>query len=105
MKPKNKPDVYVYQKDHCTVAVNGHVDFSNAAAVRYQGSRLIDTLPEVVIDLSSVTKSDSSCLAVISSWLRDSKQQHKKITITKTPKFLLDLGRVCGVSSILPIKK
>lgn len=87
------------------IFVAGRIDLNNVVAACAAGKNLIDTLSTVRIDLSGVEYADSSSLAMLVDWIRSAKTQHKDIMVCKMPQFMLDLGRVCGLDSILPLGK
>jgi phospholipid transport system transporter-binding protein len=87
------------------LAVSGRIDLTNVVQACATGKNLIDTLNTVRVDLSGLEHADSSSLAMLVDWIRSAKVQHKNIVLYNLPPFLLDLGRVCGLDSILPINK
>jgi anti-anti-sigma factor len=87
------------------LCVSGTIDLTNVMAACGEGKTLIDTLATVRVDLSGVEQADSSSLAMLVDWIRAAKAQHKGIIFSNMPQFMLDLGRVCGVDSILPVNK
>lgn len=87
------------------LCVSGSIDLTNVKDACNIGMNLISTLNSVQVNLSGVRHADSSSLAMLVEWIRSSKQQHKNITLSNMPQFMLDLGRVCGLDAILPIKK
>ena len=87
------------------LCISGRIDITNVAQACATGERLIDSLNSVQVDLSGVVYADSSSLAMLIDFIRNAKQQHKDILFCNMPQFMLDLGRVCGLDSILPINK
>ncbi len=73
------------------------------AQVCYDAKRLMASLKHVRIDLSGIQYADSSSLAMLVECIRYAKSQHKDILFCNMPQFMVDLGRVCGLDSILPI--
>ncbi len=61
------------------------------------------SLSPLEIDLSQLTKSDSSGLAVFLGWMRAAKQKNITLHFSNVPKYLLDVARLCGIENILPI--
>ena len=86
------------------LCASGRIDLTNVKEACAKGRELIDTLASVRVDLSGIEQSDTSGLAMLVDWLRKAKSQHKDIVFTKMPKLMLDLGRVYGLDSILPVK-
>lgn len=85
--------------------VTGRIDLTNVVQVCAAGTNLINTLSNVRVDLSGVEYADSSSLAMLIEWIRSAKAQHKDIMLCNMPQFMLDLGRVSGLDTILPINK
>lgn len=83
--------------------LKGEISFSNIKEVQIKGAALMDTLATIRVDLSGLTYSDSSGLALLTAWIRTAKIQHKDIIFCNMPQFLADLGRVSGLDAILPI--
>lgn len=85
------------------LCVTGHVDFTNVVEMNSIGEKYINGLQDVSVDLSGLSSADSSSLAMLVSWIRCAKSQHKAIVFKNVPQPILDLGRVCGLDAILPI--
>jgi anti-anti-sigma factor len=91
--------------DKHEIFVSGRIDMTNVKVVCAGGKLLIDTLGTVNINLSGVEYADSSSLAMLIDWIRCAKLQHKDVVLHNLPRFMLDLGRVCGLDAILPIDR
>jgi anti-anti-sigma factor len=87
------------------LCVSGRIDLNNVIKACAEGRELIDTLAAVRVDLSGLEQADSTSLAMLIDWVRSAKAQHKDIGFSNMPQFMLDLGRVCGLDTILPIDK
>jgi phospholipid transport system transporter-binding protein len=87
------------------LCVTGKLYMRDAVAACARGKELIDTLATVKVDLSGVEDADSGCLAMLIEWLRVAKTQQKDIVFNNLPQFMLDLGRVCGLDTVLPIER
>jgi anti-anti-sigma factor len=87
------------------LCISGRIDLTNVVQICAKSEKLIDSLSKVQVDLSGVVYADSSSLAMLIDFIRSAKQQHKDILFCNMPQFMLDLGRVCGLDSILPINK
>ncbi len=85
------------------LCVIGRIDIANVAEACLLGISIISTMKTVRIDLSGLQYADSSSLAMLVAWIRKAKMQHKDVTLISMPRFMLDLGRVCGLDVILPI--
>lgn len=85
------------------LCLSGRIGLNNVVAVSARGKELIKTMADINVDLSGVQQGDSSSLAMLVDWLRFAKSQNKKIVLTNMPQSMLDLSRVCGLDSVLPI--
>lgn len=83
---------------------NGKIDFNNVVDVWKKSVALLPLLPTITIDLKNLTKSDSSCLALLVACLRMAQTQGKKIMFLNIPVFLEDLARVSGFYKLLSSK-
>ena len=92
-----------YDEKSNKIYLKGSIVFNNAVAVLAAVKKSCKEMDYIVIDLSSLTKADSSCLSVLISLIRFTKLENKKLVITKMPQFLSDLGRVSGLDDIMPV--
>lgn len=83
------------------VEVTGPMTMAGAAALLAEGEAAISANP-AVFDLAGVTEMDSSCLAVIFGWMRTARDAGKSVQLLNTPRNLLSLAEVYGVSDLLP---
>lgn len=83
------------------VEVSGPMTMAGAAALLTEGEAVISANP-TVFDLAGVTEMDSSCLAVIFGWMRTARDAGKSVQLLNTPRNLLSLAEVYGVSDLLP---
>lgn len=87
------------------LCVSGKLYLKDIVSACEKGKALIDTLPVVKVDLSGVTDADSGSLAMLIEWLKVAKSQNKDVVFNNMPQFMLDLGRVCGLDTILPLDR
>ncbi len=80
---------------------SGPMTMVGAAALLAEGEAVILANP-AVFDLAGVTEMDSSCLAVIFGWMRAARDAGKSVQLLNTPRNLLSLAEVYGVSDLLP---
>ena len=72
---------------------------------------LLDRMPvsldkpgiELSIDLKGVTRSDSAGLALLVEWMQHAQQRQCHLRFAHLPQQLLDIARVSGLDSILPL--
>lgn len=86
------------------LCVSGKLYLKEIVQACNEGKALINKLGAVRVDFSGVEDSDSGCLAMMVEWLRVAKTQKKDIVFNNLPQFMLDLGRVCGIDTILPLE-
>lgn len=91
--------------DRHELCVTGRIEISNVVHACASGKVLIDMVGKVCVNLIGLEYADSSTLAMFVDWVRSAKVQHKDIVFYNAPRFVLDLSRVCGLDSILPIDK
>jgi phospholipid transport system transporter-binding protein len=89
------------RRDGQRIVVGGPVTLANVMRVVEEGRRHLEEGVQT-IDLSEVTEMDSSLLAAMLSWLRDSKQREHELIFTNLPDALLTIARLYGVDGLLP---
>lgn len=87
------------------ICLAGRIDLTNVVAACAEVTQLLQNQQNIRIDLAAIESADSSSLALLIECIRYAKQQHKEITFSNVPPFILGLSRVCGLESILPIDK
>ena len=90
------------RRDGRRMVVGGPVTLANVASVLEEGRRHLDEGVRIV-DLSEVTEIDSSLLAALLSWLRDSKAREREISFDNIPEGLQTIARLYGVDGLLPL--
>jgi anti-anti-sigma factor len=85
------------------LCLGGRLDFFNIEQVTQICTNLVAAVSAIKVDLSKVTHSDSSALSMMIALMRNSKNNNQTIEFVNAPKFIVDLGRVCGLDSILPL--
>jgi len=83
------------------LTLKGQIDFDNVVNALKKSVDLLQSLPDMTIDLQNLTQSDSSGLALLLAWMRTARQQKKKIVFLNMPPFLTDLAMVSGLSELL----
>lgn len=58
---------------------------------------------QVSIDLSDVSRADSSGLALLIDWMRSAQKQQQQLSFRRLPEQLLEMARVSGIEDILPL--
>ena len=89
------------RRDGKRMVVGGPVTLQNVARVLEEGRRQLEE-GVCTVDLSEVTEIDSSLLAAMLAWLRESRAQERDIGFTNLPESLQTLARLYGVDGLLP---
>ena len=81
----------------------GELSFATAAQALARGSELFGKAPQLVLDLSSVTHTDSAGLALLVEWLRMARHRKQTITFRNIPEQMMAIARVSSLEDILPL--
>ena len=84
-----------------TILVTGALHYDNVLEARELGIQFINKLSNIIVDLTGVSHSDSSSLALLTSWCRYAHQQDKPIRFIHFPQQLIDIARVSDLDNIL----
>lgn len=85
--------------------VSGELDKTSVPCVARDGmAQLQQITGDVVVDLSSLVRADSSGLAMLVEWMRLARIANKSIRYRNIPSQLMDIARVSGLEDILPIE-
>jgi phospholipid transport system transporter-binding protein len=90
------------RRDGPRMVVGGPVTLANVTQVVEEGKRHLEEGVHTV-DLSEVTEMDSSLLAAMLGWLRDSKAREQDLTFTNLPAALQTIARLYGVDGLLSV--
>jgi len=85
------------------IQVSGEINFSVVTKLRDAGLGLIQQQKDCIVDFSGVTKSDSSALALLTSWARFAMKNNKPIHFVNVSAELLDLAKACDLEKILSL--
>ena len=81
--------------------VDGPVTLANVAQVLETGNAAIRDGADTV-DLAGVTELDSSLLAMLLAWLRESAQAGRALRLDNLPGGLTTIAQLYGVDELLP---
>ena len=81
--------------------VAGELHFSTVSALLGPGSAAITNGSAAVIDLSAITASDSSGLALLIEWLSVAKDAHIDLRYEHVPEQIQELARLSDVEGLL----
>lgn len=88
-----------------TVHLIGDLNFTTVPALTKDNQNVILKKPRVIFDLSKVTSSDNTGVALLVTLAGFAKNIQKEISFVNLPEQLLDLVEAVGVKDILPIGK
>lgn len=95
-------DVVTYESD-TVFSIGGELNSSTVLILDENNRRLIKQSSKLIFDLSQVTSSDNTGVALLVVLTSFAKSQGKELSFINLPKQLQDLVRAVGVSDILPI--
>lgn len=82
----------------------GVLTFDTSVKALEKSLKLFPKQGSVCIDLGGVSKSDSSALSLITELMRQAARIGLRFQIRNMPKSMMDLARVSGLDSILPMQ-
>ena len=92
------------RRDGDRLYLSGPVTLANVASLLEEArAPLAEGVREV--DLGEVTEVDSSLLAALLAWLRESKSSGRPLSFSRMPPDLLTLAQLYGVAQLLPLDK
>ena len=84
-------------------AVVGELTFDSVPDLWQQAVKLFANSPDLQLDLSGVTRSDSSGVAMLVGWLREARERQREVSFINTPDQMTAIIRVSGLEQVLPI--
>ncbi len=81
--------------------VSGELHFSTVSALLEPGAAAISEGLAAVIDLSAVSESDSSGLALLIEWLSIAKEARRALRYERVPEQIIELARLSDVEGLL----
>jgi len=87
-----------------SVRLSGRLGFGSATELWGRRKEFLNGSPELVLDLSGLEQTDSAGLACLISLQGELHRQNRELVLVNVPPQLLNLARVSGVDSILPIR-
>jgi len=86
------------------IQLSGELSFSTVKLALEQSSGMFEPMAALDIDLAEVSRSDSAGLALLVHWMRQAKEENKKIIFHNIPKQMLAIADVSGLNELLPIQ-
>lgn len=81
--------------------VSGVLDATTVTQILADSEARFDAASQIVVDLSGVTESDSSGLALLLEWLRRVRKASRQIHFESVPGQILALARISEVDDLL----
>ncbi|MDQ8039450.1 MAG: STAS domain-containing protein [Rickettsiella sp.] len=94
------------RKNDNTYTLSGTLTYETVPAIWQQSQNTFKDLKHsVTFDLSEVTQSDSSGVALLISWIRNFHRQSQTVYFTYLPSQMLAIIQLAGLNTIVPTKK
>ena len=88
------------------IQVSGELDAATVPTLLGEATVLFQQAGEqVCVDLAEVSRADSSGLALLIDWMRSARQQHQQLSFRRLPDQLLEMARVSGIETLLPLSE
>jgi len=88
------------------VHVSGDLNAASVPALLDDSVALFQQAGEqLCVDLADITRADSSGLALLIDWMRSAKRHNQQLIFRRIPAQLLEMARVSGIESLLPLSE
>jgi phospholipid transport system transporter-binding protein len=87
-----------------SIKVSGTLTFETVKNVLNETDSAFSAISSLDIDLDEVTRSDSAGLALLVHWLREAKNNDKKIVLHNIPAQMLSIADASGLDKLLPVQ-
>ncbi len=105
MSSPNPKAVTVYRGDSGVLCVSGDLTFATANSVLQQSQSLLAEFSNgLVMDLAEVGRVDSAGLALLTQWMRATRELGADIHFRHVPEQLLAIARASDMEHILPLE-
>lgn len=94
----------IYLGENHRLQIKGVVGFATVPYLRDVGNHLMKTHGIAQFDFKEVSRVDSAALALLTAWMRSSRQFGLKPSFIHLPTQLLDLVHLSNLDDILPIE-
>lgn len=84
-----------------TIYIKGEITFNTVKTLWQQSKKKFPQSPDITIDLSQVTHSDSSGLALLIEWLRLAQTKQQKLKFNNLPPQLKNIAKLAKFTNIL----
>lgn len=98
------PQITVEKLSDTSIGLSGILNFASVPDLKNAIVPFLPKLDKLTVDLSGISYSDSTGLALLSEWLRQVKAQNKTIEYIAMPEQMQAIATVTGMCKILPIQ-
>lgn len=92
------------REDGCFI-LSGTLSFKTVPVVWRQGLDVFNEAPSLLLDLSSIKRSDSAGVALLIEWMRFARRHNKPISYINMPQQMLAIVRASSLDTILPLSR
>ena len=86
------------------IHVSGELNAASVPQLLVEALPLFQQSGQLVnIDLSDVSRADSSGLALLLDWMRSARQRQQQLSFRRLPPQMLEMARVSGIETLLPL--
>lgn len=85
--------------------VQGSLTMDTVALMYQETAQLMPSNRHIQLNLQQISKSDSASLAYLTALLRCAKAKQSHLTFIHVPNQMLDLAKVSGLTSWLPLSQ
>lgn len=89
--------------DNTALIIEGALTQQTVVEALNQSIKQLPTNTVIQVNFEGVTHSDSASLAFLMALLREAKKKSVRLQFVELPKQMLELARVSGVLSVLPM--
>lgn len=86
-----------------TIHITGLITLKTVPQLRAEAVSLFTSQAHLEFDLEGVVGSDSAALALLTTWIREAKKQHKSIAFIHLPQQLIDMAHLSGLEKLLKV--
>ncbi|MEE4377326.1 MAG: STAS domain-containing protein [Candidatus Competibacteraceae bacterium] len=83
-------------------AVQGELNFASVVGLWQESERLFPNHSNLTIDLTGISRSDSSGVALLVEWLRLAKQRQQSVQFSHIPTQMQAIIQVADLTKLLP---
>lgn len=86
------------------IAVQGELTFDSVAGVLQASRTILNGSKDLCVDLSEVTRSDSSGVALLLEWTREAASRQQQLVFEQLPEQMTAIAEISGLLPVLPLK-